>query len=496
MEFYEKLTFLLQITNTNNNELAEAIGVGPSIVSLYKTDRRPMPKKTNKLRNLAKFFGSLVLNKYQRQALSEKTRNTLILTHYEPCDIEEAIYCWFLDKQMPEDGSTQRMVMAMHNPNKVHNQATELTPAMQTTRIYSGPQGKADALRDFMSHILTVEHPTTLYIHGDDNRDWFYQDPNLNAQVVDTIRKLISRGCKIQQVLPPTNNEFLLDIFSKWLPAYVSGDVTPYYYPRFRDHVFRGFQYALENCAGLISYGIHNGHARGFAAMVTEQPLINDVVETVKDMIRISIPALNVYKDYSSIYHCFETLHNIPLSQLGFRNSLPLESLPKNEIEQLKKQYDNSDIEKITKEFYSYENKLSSQVHVDIFKLANARQVRAGKVKIPLPGVPLEDCPNYTPTSYSKHLRNIVNLLQKYDKYYVAPLPLDSVFENTIFVKKDTKAIVVNNNPFIAYEVTTPELVKAFQEHLLRKVDNILYKENGKKLIISQLNTVINDLKH
>lgn len=498
MEFYEKLSFLLHITNTNNNELATAIGVGPSIISLYKTGRRPMPKKSSKIRKLSHFFGCQVLNKYQRQALAEKMENNFILTQYQPCDVEEAIFCWFNDDKMATDGSTQRLVMALSNPKKEHVSTLEesIMPSRQTTKIYSGAQGKVDALRDFLAHALTLEEPKTIYMAADDNREWFYKDPTLDAHVTDTVSKLIKKGCHIEQVLPPTNNEFLLDVFSKWIPFYLTGQVTPYYYPRYRDTVFRGFQFAIENNIGLMSYGVLNGQAAGFAAIVTEPPLVNDVAETVKDLIRLCQPALNIHKDFNSAYYCFEKLQSIPVPQISLRNSLPPESLSKQDVENIRKSFPFITTSKYLDELNRYIEDLKDQVHVDIVKLANARQVRSGKVKMIVPGIPLAQCPSYTPASYIRHLRNIINLLETYDNYFFAPISYDIVLDNAIFIRQNTTALLVNNEPFITYEVNAPELVIALQESLLRKLDNIYYKENGKQQIIKQLQNIISDLKH
>lgn len=498
MEFYEKLTFLLHITNTNNNELAEAIGVGPSIISLYKTGRRPMPKKSSKIRKLSQFFGSQVLNKYQRQALAEKMENNIILTQYQPCDVEEAIFCWFNDDKMATDGSTQRLVMALANPNKEHVSQTgdKIIPSRQSTRIYSGAQGKVEAMRDFLSHALTMEKPHTLYISADDDREWFYKDSTLDAHLKNTVSKLLKKGCKIEQVLPPTNNEFLLDVFSKWIPFYLTGQVTPYYYPRYRDRVFRGFQLAIENEIGLMSYGVMNGQAPGFAAIVTEPPLVNDVVETVRDLIRICQPALLVHRDFNTAYYCFEHLQSIPVPQISLRNSLPPESLSKPDVENLRKLYPSMNTQKYLDELNRYAEDIKDNVHLDIVKVANAKQVRSGKVKMIAPGMPLDKCPSYTPASYTRHLRNIINLLESHENYFLAPIPYDGIIDSAIFVRQNTTAVLVNNEPFISYEVKAPELVLALQESLLRKVDNIYYKESGKQQIIKQLQNIIADLKH
>lgn len=496
MEFYEKLSFLLHITNTNNNELAEALNVGPSIISLYKTGRRPMPKKSSKIRKLSHFFGVQVLNKYQRQALAEKMENNIILTQYTPCDVEEAIFCWFTDEKMAANGPTQRLLTAMTEPK--HNYDTSnsaIVPAITSTKIYHGVPGKIAAIKEFLAHLLTVDNPKELYVHGDNFNQWLYNDPALETNLLYTIEKLIQKGCIVYQVLPPTSNEFLLETFSAWIPFYLTGKVIPYFYPRYRDQVFRGFQLALDNRIGILSYGIMNGHAQGFAAVVTEEPLVADIADTVKDMINISQPALSFFKAAEDSVNAFKTFLTIPAPRISFRNSLPPELLPKQDIENLAKILPATAGKALFNFYDLNKNNANDVKHVELLKIANAKQVRAGKVKIICPAVPISEWPTYTPAAYARHLRNVINKLEKDDNYFVAPLPYDYSKDCAIFIRQNTIAVFHNHEPFISYIIKAPELIRALQENLYRKLDGINYAENGKKQVIKQLLDLIDELK-
>lgn len=495
MEFHEKLSFLLQITNISNNELASALGVGPSIISLYKTGRRDIPKRSIKVRKLASFFGSQILNKYQRQALAEKMENNDILQHFTPTDISEAIFCWFSNTAMPINGSTQRMLNALELENIDENTTATVIPQQQPTRIYSGQNGKVEACQNFMSHVLTVENPSTLYVHEDDNREWYYSDPTLDTNIKHTLKQIIKRGGKIIQILPPTNGEFLVDVFSNCLPMYLTGQMIPYYYPRYRDNIFRGFQVALENEIAVMSYGVLNGKAQGFAALLQEKNLVKDVVDTVKDYLAYCQPALTIHNEYKGIIDGFMRFINEKTPQICLRPTLPLESMPKQDLEKQLKQFPNIAASQYLPKLNLDMDEIYSQTTVDVCCVANAKQVRAGKVHIPLADVPLEKCPTYTPASYCRHLEKIIQTMERYDNYFFVPLNYYQFNDELIFVRKNRQAMLIHKEPYLIYEITAPELVKALEEYVVRKVDNVTFTPEGKREIIKKLRQLISELQ-
>lgn len=495
MEFHEKLSFLLQITNISNNELANALGVGPSIISLYKTGRRDIPKRSIKVRKLASFFGTQILNKYQRQALAEKMENNDILQHFTPTDISEAIFCWFSNKAMPTNGATQRMLTALEMENLEENNNATIVPQQQSTRIYTGQNGKVEATQNFLSHVLTVDSPTNLYLHEDDNRDWYYSDPTLFINTRHTLDQVIKRGGKIIQILPPTNGEFLVDMFSNCLPLYLTGKMVPYYYPRYRDTIFRGFQIALEDEIAVMSYGVLNGKSQGFAALLKEKHLVKDVADTLKDYLAHCRPALTIHNDPKGIFEGFLRFVKEQTPQICLRPTLPLESLPKQDLDRQVRQHPSIAVAKYLPKLQLDIDNIYNEITVDICGLANAKQVRAGKVRMPISDLPLDKCPTYTPSSYCRHLNKIIETMENHDNYFFVPLPYYQFNDELLFVRKDRQAMMIHNDPYIIYEITAPELVKALEEYVVRKADNVSFTAEDKQMVIKKLRELINELQ-
>lgn len=67
MPFSEKLSFLIYITETSNKELAAALSVNPSLISLMRTGKRKLSKNTEQTKKMALFFAKRCSADYQRR---------------------------------------------------------------------------------------------------------------------------------------------------------------------------------------------------------------------------------------------------------------------------------------------------------------------------------------------------------------------------------------------------------------------------------------------
>ncbi len=80
MQFYEKLIFIMNLTQTSNQELARAIHADPATISRLRTGKRGIPRNPEPLRSMALFFAGRCVTEYQRRALSEMAGVKRIIT--------------------------------------------------------------------------------------------------------------------------------------------------------------------------------------------------------------------------------------------------------------------------------------------------------------------------------------------------------------------------------------------------------------------------------
>ncbi len=56
MQLYEKLSFLMNLTNTKNRTLAQEIHVDPSLISRLRTGKRGEPRNPSHTKAMSKFL--------------------------------------------------------------------------------------------------------------------------------------------------------------------------------------------------------------------------------------------------------------------------------------------------------------------------------------------------------------------------------------------------------------------------------------------------------
>ena len=97
--FSEKLSFLLYITETSNKELATALSVDASMISLMRTGKRKLSKNPEQARKIAVFFAKRCTAAFQRQALSEMLGKISISPNMPTEVLESHLEKWLLDKE-------------------------------------------------------------------------------------------------------------------------------------------------------------------------------------------------------------------------------------------------------------------------------------------------------------------------------------------------------------------------------------------------------------
>ena len=70
MQFYEKLIFLLNLTQSTNRILAHELQVDPSLISRLRTGTRGIPRNREHIKAMSSYFAKRCTTEYQRQALS------------------------------------------------------------------------------------------------------------------------------------------------------------------------------------------------------------------------------------------------------------------------------------------------------------------------------------------------------------------------------------------------------------------------------------------
>lgn len=500
MQFYEKLVFVMNLTQTSNRELASAIQVDPAVISRFRNGKRGIPRNPEPLRSMALFIAGRCTGEYQRQALSEMMGSKRVITAKKD-QLSEFLFYWLcgdpdgVDRFMQnfETLKIERVSSDMDSdPHRV---------SRNENFIYYGNEGKRAAVRAVYQHLLTRQIPGELCIIADETDDWLMEDYDFTANMQDGLLNCLQRGFRIRHIIPPIySGDQILESLTRWIPLYMTGRVSAYFYPHIRDRLHR---HSIMMAPGQIALSSHAmaGKRVSYATILTTEPRLLQAIEAeFQDYLAMCRPMLKTCTEPKKMLHCFMNF----LSPQGFRiqklASLSAETAPIELIADSIKQRDDAELKRLG-EIYLQEIKKLEQGQdqynlIDIVHLASARQIRAGTVPI-ISSCVTEAALYYTPQTYAMHLKKILHIMETHENYHFVPLKGPIETESALMVKENHRALLVHTSkPCTVFEISQPEIVALYREHLLELARKQGYTGIYRTRIKSQIRELIRELQN
>lgn len=160
--FSEKLSFLMYITETANKELAAALSVDASMISLMRTGKRKLSKNPEQAKKMAHFFAKRCTASFQKQALSEMLGKVSISPGMPTEVLESYLENWLLGEKDIADtvlsGITTLPSQDKHIPFSVPSPVSYAASVNQT-QFYYGVEGRKEVMTRVMQEIRSMESP-------------------------------------------------------------------------------------------------------------------------------------------------------------------------------------------------------------------------------------------------------------------------------------------------------------------------------------------------
>ena len=133
---------------------------------------------------------------------------------------------------------------------------------------------------------------------------------------------------------------------------------------------------------------------------------------------------------------------------------------------------------------------------IDIAYLASAKEVRSGSVPIILSYWDKYLTLYYTPELYILHLKNILHIMEVCETYHFIPVNTKLQENGVLLVKDVQQALLVRTvPPLTVFEISQPDIVQLFREHLLKIANRIGYTGVSRSKIMSQIRERIRELQ-
>lgn len=481
MKFHEKLSLLMDIAKTTNQELALNSCLDSSHISRLKNGNRKPVEGASYLMAFSRFLARRLCTPDQQDLIKRLLDFDSVL----PLDqdiLATTVYHWLTRDSYPSSDFTRELLKDSSSLDKKTYSASKGnkdTIVHSSCSIYFKTEGKRLAALDFLERIAQSDAPQTLLFFSDEDMTWMTGDPNFTERWSQLMKTILVKGNRIR-IIHDLNRglDEILSAIRSWIPLYMTGAIEPFYYPRIRDGIYKRSLYIAPGFCAVTSSSIGNmaNSSDEIATFLfTEKKAITALQKEFDSYLALCRPLMDIFTaEQSSSY--FDLLANFEqksgsaiiktkhLSSISMPETVLLSILNRNP--QAK--------EKQLLAFQQFRTKclertLQDSSVTEIFSIPSLDSLCQGEVMIDHSTGLEGKAVYYTKEEYRMHLEHVLHLLERYENYHVGieKAPYDLGY--SISAKENTGVLVIKNSPPLVFlSVAENNLANGFRDFLTK----------------------------
>ena len=345
-----------------------------------------------------------------------------------------------------------------------------LMPTMPTRKEYYGIKNMMQSELDFMKTTVLSKTDEPLIMYSDMPLEEMAADPDFPKNYMIGMALLLKKGLHLN-IIHDINrpfNEMMLGLES-WIPLYMTGQISPYYFPLTQSNVFVHFL-KVSGVAALEGNAIAGNQGSGKYVLYRSKEDVKHYQIRAKQMLDKALPLMDIFRKenkerYTSVINNMFNDKDIKIicSELPVYFYHDIDTLldrynySKETKESIKKYYDTTHDRLI-----SYlKNK---KVHITITKL-NRNQFEKSPVTIALADLFIEDNINIDYEDYELFFEDLIKLQKEYPNLIVDN-ETRSTFKNiNITISGNTMVIISKQDqPNIHFVIYHKKMINSLRE--------------------------------
>lgn len=251
--FPTKLSILMDCLDISNAQLAAKIHLDPSYISKLRNGKRKLPAHPDFLETANAYFVNEARKKNREEMLSQLVQMPL---PEKDKDAVKLLNGWLSD-QLEKDNSILKLLDQIGHSDlseEVDRVAMVNMTDQSEMEFYYGREGKRQAVLRFFDQVLSVEKPLLLKLHSEENMSWLLEDKSFSKRWSALFKDCLRRGSHVVIIHNLSRDlDELIESLIRWLPVYMTGQISPYYYPRKRDGIFQRTLFLAQKTAAITS---------------------------------------------------------------------------------------------------------------------------------------------------------------------------------------------------------------------------------------------------
>ena len=343
------------------------------------------------------------------------------------------------------------------------------------SKTYYGIEQMKKGELDFFKATVLSKNNDSVFMCSDMPMEDMAQDVDFGKKWMYAIAIMLKKGLHLNIIhnLDRPFNEMMLGLES-WLPIYMTGQVSPYFFKRLQDNVYCHFNY-VSGAVSLSGECVNGYHDKGRYTLSTNKSDIAYFKSKAECLLKKATPLMEIYKEYSkNAYTAF--LSSSVLEKANRRrilSSLPIHTISVDLLLRILKRNSipNEDIKKIQESVKFQKEILENITQNNIFEDETSELSKEDFEKAPLSLFLADSFYDkkiyYTWEEYLEHL----SLTKKYEnnnKNYKLSISNNNTFKNIQILICENNWVMISkaNSPSIHFIIHHPKLRNAIENFI------------------------------
>ncbi len=485
MKFNEKINLLMKMTNTTNASLAAALEIDPSLISRWRTGVRQPNFSSTYIDKISDYFASTAKEDYQKVALLEVTGYNMVDKDSDEQSIARYLNNWLTGESKINADSIQILLDWLGKESLIAYETLKEEPNIVAPvgrhfgeELFTGKEGLRKSVVKLLLYAIENKKFGNLYLYSDEKIDWIIGNHGYANLWGSMITFCLNKGMKIK-IIHSIDREpqEIISAIKRWLPLYMSGSVTSFYYPQKRDSLFNNTNVILEGeCAiNSVSAKTQDQETVNYF-FIRDKMVINSHLLMFKEQLKqcrtlvktdIGQKSLSLIDNIDHFFngkevHTFhlQTLLTLTMPATLLRTILKRYEIDKQKIELLVEQQKNR--------LVKIHQKLKSCKIDSVISLPRLSEITKGEFVALLPQLLVEEEINYRAQEFATHLKEISTIVKNNDNIdlYIVP---------SKYSKSRSPLISIDNHQMAAFKYERPQLLfTSEQRDLTTAVSNFI----------------------
>lgn len=474
---------LITTLNVNMAELSRSSTYDSSLLSKIRTGNRNPAKPKDFIETVCNFIVKNYKTEDDKKAVALLIGSTLEELK-DSSNYYNKLLNWFSTNSIPSHNYINDFLSNLDNFNlseyikAIHFDEIKV-PVVPFYRAFSKTYYGIEEMKkgelDFFKATVLSKNNDSIFMCSDMPMEDMAQDIEFGKKWMYAIAIMLKKGLHLNIIhnLDRPFNEMMLGLES-WLPIYMTGQISPYFFKRLQDNIYCHFNY-VSGTVALFGECINGYHDKGKYTLTTNKTDISYYKTKAECLLRKATPLMEIYKeDSKNAYNAFlASSVRIKANRRRILSSLPIHTISDDLLLRILKHNNISDeeIERIKKAVDMQKNILKETIENNIvkdeFSNLSLEEFETSPLSLFLADNFYEKKIYYTYEEYQEHL----NLTKKYEKNnnnYKLSINNNTTFKNIqiLIFEKNFVMISKANSPSIHFVIHHPKLRNAIENFI------------------------------